>query len=101
MVAWSLRVGLISCLSSPEEILVTLLPPSPLLLPGNYPTKYSLLLYASSFSANMLKRTTNILGSPSEKKTELCGKHSQTDPNPLLDVYLPSYFWHAEMILRC
>ena len=24
-----------------------------------------------------------------------------SDPNPLLDVYLPSYFWHAKMILRC
>ena len=23
------------------------------------------------------------------------------DPNPLLDVYIPSYFWHAKMILRC
>ena len=22
-------------------------------------------------------------------------------PNPLLDVYLPSYFWHAKIILRC
>ena len=41
-----------------------------------------------------------------QKKTGLCGKNSQTegggsDPNPLLDVYLPSYFWHAKMILRC
>ena len=24
-----------------------------------------------------------------------------SDPNPLLDVYVPSYFWHAKMILRC
>ena len=24
-----------------------------------------------------------------------------SDPKPLLDVYLPSYFWHAKMILRC
>ena len=24
-----------------------------------------------------------------------------SDPNPLVDVYLPSYFWHAKMILRC
>ena len=24
-----------------------------------------------------------------------------SDPNPLFDVYLPSYFWHAKMILRC
>ena len=24
-----------------------------------------------------------------------------SDPNPLLDVYLPNYFWHAKMILRC
>ena len=23
-----------------------------------------------------------------------------SDPNPLLDVYLPSNFWHAKMILR-
>ena len=22
----------------------------------------------------------------------------RSDPNPLLDVYLPSYFWHAKMI---
>ena len=40
------------------------------------------------------------------KKTGFCGRNSQTggggsDPNPLLDVYLPSYFWHAKMILRC
>ena len=24
-----------------------------------------------------------------------------SDPNPVLDVYLPSYFWHTKMILRC
>ena len=34
------------------------------------------------------------------KKTGLCGKNFQTggggsDPNPLVDVYLPSYFGHA------
>ena len=36
-----------------------------------------------------------------QKKTGLCRENSQTgggsDPNPLLDVYLPSYFWHAKM----
>ena len=29
------------------------------------------------------------------------GGEGGPDPNPLLDVYLPSYFWHAKMILRC
>ena len=40
-----------------------------------------------------------------EKKRDYVGKipklRGGSDPNPLLDVYLPSYFWHAKMILRC
>ena len=40
------------------------------------------------------------------KKRDYVGKIPKlggggSDPNPLLDVYLPSYFWHAKMILRC
>ena len=39
------------------------------------------------------------------KKRDYVGKIPKmgggADPNPLLDVDLPSYFWHAKMILRC
>ena len=39
------------------------------------------------------------------KKRDYVGKIPKlgggSDPNPLVDVYLPSYFWHAKMILRC
>ena len=51
--------------------------------------------------------TTNELciRDPVRKKTGLCGENSKlgggSDPNPLVDVYLPSYFGHAKMILRC
>ena len=48
-------------------------------------------------------------GSLSEKERDYVGKIPKggggggrgSDPNPLLDVYLPNYFWHAKMILRC
>ena len=41
-----------------------------------------------------------------KKKRDYVGKIPKlggggSDPNPLVDVYLPSYFWHAKMILRC
>ena len=39
-----------------------------------------------------------------EKKRDYVGKipklRGGSDPNPLLDVYLSSYFWHAKMILK-
>ena len=63
MVDWSLRVGLISCLSSPKEILVTLLPAAAAAFLGKLPDKIFIAHHiASSFSgANMLKRTTNMV----------------------------------------
>ena len=44
-----------------------------------------------------------LLGSLSEKNGILWekfpnwGGEGGSDPNPLLDVYLPNYFWHAKM----
>ena len=56
--------------------------------------------------AQMQMYCSNILlGTRSEKKRDYAGKIPKlgwgSDPNPLLDVYFPSYFWPAKMILRC